>query len=80
MTYLFQAVVSVALDARFERGVHRAIFWVVWYPLVFWVLQALTAAVALPKALLRRRGQAGTWISPDRGIRWNLRLNIRGRP
>jgi biofilm PGA synthesis N-glycosyltransferase PgaC len=69
VTYLFQAAVSVALDSRFERGVHRAIFWVVWYPLVFWILQALTAAVALPKALLRRRGEAGTWISPDRGIR-----------
>jgi biofilm PGA synthesis N-glycosyltransferase PgaC len=69
VTYLLQAVVSVALDGRFERGVHRAIFWVVWYPLVFWVLQALTAAVALPKALLRRRGTSGTWISPDRGLR-----------
>lgn len=64
-----KAVVSVALDSRFERGVHRAVFWVVWYPLIFWILQALTAAVALPKALLRPRGLAGTWVSPDRGIR-----------
>ena len=69
VTYLLQAVVSVALDERFERGVRRAIFWVVWYPLVFWMLQALTAAAALPKALRRPRGQAGTWVSPDRGIR-----------
>ena len=69
VTYLMQAVVSVALDRRFESGVHRAVFWVVWYPLVFWILQALTAAAALPKALLRPRGTSGTWISPDRGIR-----------
>ncbi|HSI14866.1 MAG TPA: poly-beta-1,6-N-acetyl-D-glucosamine synthase [Chthoniobacter sp.] len=69
MTYLLQAGVSVALDSRFERGVHRALFWVVWYPLVFWMLQAFTAAVALPKTLLRPRGQSGTWISPDRGLR-----------
>ena len=69
VTYFLQAGVSVALDARFERGVHRAILWVVWYPIVFWMLQAFTAAAALPKALLRPRGQSGTWISPDRGLR-----------
>ena len=68
VTYLCQAAVSVALDSRFERGVNRALFWVVWYPLIFWILQALTAAAALPKALLRPRGLAGTWVSPDRGI------------
>jgi len=69
VTYFLQAGVSVALDARFERGVHRAILWVMWYPIVFWMLQAFTAAAALPKALLRPRGQSGTWISPDRGLR-----------
>jgi biofilm PGA synthesis N-glycosyltransferase PgaC len=69
VTYLLQAVVSVILDRRFESGVHRAIFWIVWYPLIFWTLQALTAAVALPKALLRPSGMSGTWTSPDRGLR-----------
>ena len=58
VTYLLQAVVSLALDARFERGVHRAIFWVVWYPLVFWMLQALTAAVAFPKPFCVRAARA----------------------
>ena len=69
LTYLVQTVVGVALDSRFERDVHRSLFWIVWYPLVYWLLQALTAAVALPKALLRSRHALGTWISPDRGIR-----------
>lgn len=69
ITYLTQAVVAVALDGRFERGVHRAIFWVVWYPLVYWMLQAATAAAALPKALMRPAGKSGTWASPDRGLR-----------
>ena len=32
-------------------------------------IPALTSAAALPKALLRKRGGSGTWISPDRGIR-----------
>ena len=44
-------------------------FWIIWYPLLFWTLQVLTAVVGLPKALLRPRGARGTWISPDRGIR-----------
>ena len=67
MTYFCQATVSVLLDGRFERGMYRSLFWVVWFPLIFWLLQAYTAVVGLPKAIFRR-GAQGTWISPDRGI------------
>lgn len=66
--YLLQAAVAAALDSRFEPGIMRKLFWIVWYPLVFWVLQAVAAIVGLPLALLRRR-QGGRWISPDRGLR-----------
>jgi biofilm PGA synthesis N-glycosyltransferase PgaC len=69
VTYLFQAVVSVALDNRFERGVHRSLFWIVWYPLAFWLIQAFTASAGLPKAIFRPRDRRGTWTSPDRGIK-----------
>jgi biofilm PGA synthesis N-glycosyltransferase PgaC len=68
-TYFLQAIVALSLDARFERGMLKSIFWIVWYPLVFWLLQALSTFVALFKALARGKKQAGTWISPDRGIR-----------
>ena len=69
LTYLVQALVSASLDRRFERGMLRSLFWVVWYPVGFWLLQALTAVVAVPKAILRNRNVRGVWISPDRGIR-----------
>jgi biofilm PGA synthesis N-glycosyltransferase PgaC len=69
LTYLVQAVVSVGIDTRFEKGVAGSIFWIIWYPLVFWLLQAVTAIVGLPRALLRSRHARGTWVSPDRGIR-----------
>ena len=69
VTYFLQAIVSVCLDSRFERGVHRSLFWIIWYPLLFWFLQLFTASVALPKAIFRPRGKRGTWISPDRGIK-----------
>ncbi|MFL6536697.1 MAG: glycosyltransferase family 2 protein, partial [Chthoniobacterales bacterium] len=69
VTYLTQAVVSVAVDSRFEPRLARILFWIVWFPLAFWVLQAFTAVVGLPKAIFRRRGRRGVWISPDRGFK-----------
>ena len=67
-TYLVQAVVSVSIDHRFEKNLGRALFWVVWYPLIFWTLQAGTAFVGLPQAIFRLRNPKGTWVSPDRGV------------
>lgn len=66
--YVLQALVAVALDRRYESGIMRALFWVVWYPLMFWLLQAATAVVGLPRAVLGRR-RGGRWTSPDRGFR-----------
>jgi biofilm PGA synthesis N-glycosyltransferase PgaC len=67
-TYLFQAIASLIVDARFEPGVRKFIFWIVWFPLAFWFLQALTAIVGFPKAVFRRDNR-GVWVSPDRGFR-----------
>lgn len=69
LTYLLQSAVSVHLDRRFEEHLLTSIFWVIWYPLVFWMLQTATAVVGVPRALLRPRHVRGTWISPDRGFR-----------
>jgi biofilm PGA synthesis N-glycosyltransferase PgaC len=67
LSYLVQAVVSVSIDYRFEKNMGRALFWVVWYPLLFWTLQAGTAFVGLPQAIFRLHNPKGTWVSPDRG-------------
>ena len=70
VTYLLQASVSLLLDHRYEQGILRVIFWQAWYPLFFWVLQALTAVVGVPRAILRlMHASPGTWVSPDRGVR-----------
>jgi biofilm PGA synthesis N-glycosyltransferase PgaC len=69
LTYLAQALVSSMLDRRFEGGIMRSVFWVVWYPLAFWFIQVCTAVTALPRALLRPKDAPGTWVSPDRGFR-----------
>lgn len=69
LTYLLQSAVSVAVDSRFEKGLGKSLFWVIWYPLAFWLLQTFTAVLGAPRAMLRSKTQRGTWISPDRGVR-----------
>ena len=68
LTYLLQSTVSVQLDRRFEKNMASTLFWVIWYPLVFWMLQAATAVVGFPRALVRPGHARGTWTSPDRGL------------
>ena len=70
VTYMIQASVSLLLDRRFDREIMRVIFWQAWYPLFFWLLQALTAVAGVPRAIFRlTRHSTGTWVSPDRGVR-----------
>jgi poly-beta-1,6-N-acetyl-D-glucosamine synthase len=69
VTCLLQFAVSLIIDSRYEKGLWRVYFWVIWYPLAFWLISMATTVVAVPRALFRRRGQPATWVSPDRGVR-----------
>ena len=69
VTCLLQFAVSLMIDSRYEKGLWRVYFWIIWYPLAFWILSMLTTVVAVPKALVRRRGLRAVWVSPDRGIK-----------
>jgi poly-beta-1,6-N-acetyl-D-glucosamine synthase len=76
VTCLVQFLISLWIDRRYEHGRFlRNYFWVIWYPLLYWVLSMLTAVVALPKTLLRRR-QRARWVSPDRGVRPKSREEV----
>lgn len=68
-TCLCQFALSMAIDRRYERGVGRNFYWMIWYPIAYWLLSMLTSVAALPKALLKKRGARAVWVSPDRGIR-----------
>lgn len=69
-TCLTQFFVSLYIDRRYEHDRFiGAYFWVIWYPLVYWLLSMLTVVVALPKTIFRRQRSRARWISPDRGIR-----------
>ena len=68
LTCLLQFAVSLRIDSRYEKGLGRNYYWMIWYPLAFWFINLLTSIVGLPKALLKRRGRRATWVSPDRGV------------
>lgn len=68
VTCLVQFAVSLIIDSRYEPRLSRYYYWMVWYPLVYWVLQAVATCVAVPKALFGGLKNRGTWTSPDRGL------------
>ncbi len=69
LTCLLQFAVGLFLDSQYEKGIGKYYYWMIWYPLAFWLFNVLTAVVGAPKALFRRRDKRATWVSPDRGIR-----------
>ncbi|MHB8920951.1 MAG: poly-beta-1,6-N-acetyl-D-glucosamine synthase [Halothiobacillus sp.] len=71
VTAMAQFAVSMLIDRRYEpkKRFFRNYFWIIWYPLAFWLLIMLTTIVAVPKTLFKKRGQRARWVSPDRGIR-----------
>jgi biofilm PGA synthesis N-glycosyltransferase PgaC len=67
-TCLLQFFVSLLIDSRYERHLLRNFFWMIWYPLAYWLITVFTTVVAVPRTLFNRK-RSGTWVSPDRGVR-----------
>jgi biofilm PGA synthesis N-glycosyltransferase PgaC len=67
-TCLLQVGISLALDARYDTAYLRHFFWMIWYPLAYWMLNMVTTIVAVPRAFLRNQQMRARWTSPDRGI------------
>lgn len=65
---LLQFSLSLFIERRYETGLARALFWIIWYPLAFWMITLFTTLVSFPKVMLKRRQQRARWVSPDRGI------------
>jgi biofilm PGA synthesis N-glycosyltransferase PgaC len=66
---MLQFVFSTWMDSRYDRGLGRTLFWMIWYPVAYWIIGAATTIVAYPSVIARRRGARARWVSPDRGIR-----------
>ncbi|MDA3914920.1 poly-beta-1,6-N-acetyl-D-glucosamine synthase [Oleiagrimonas sp.] len=69
LTCLLQFLISLVIDRRYETRIGRNYYWMIWYPVAYWLINTFTTVVAVPKALLRKRKQRVVWVSPDRGNR-----------
>lgn len=68
-TCLLQVAISMWLDGRYDKSLGRHYYWMIWYPLAYWLINVVTTVVAVPRALFRRQGKTARWTSPDRGLR-----------
>jgi len=68
MTCLSQFIISVLIDRRYEPKLAFSLVWVIWYPLVYWMLSLFTTVVSFVKVMaLGKKGRA-RWTSSDRGV------------
>ncbi len=69
-TCLLQFAISLLIDSSYEsRSLSRYYYWMIWYPMVYWIIHAAASIFAVPKALRERRASRAIWVSPDRGYR-----------
>jgi biofilm PGA synthesis N-glycosyltransferase PgaC len=71
VTCLAQFAVSLGIDSKYEAsngGIARYYYWMIWYPLVYWVNNVATSVVGFYKALTKKRGQRAVWVTLDRGV------------
>ncbi|MGB3290706.1 MAG: glycosyltransferase family 2 protein, partial [Burkholderiaceae bacterium] len=69
MVCLMQFVISVLIDKRYEPRLAHALYWIIWYPFAYWIINLFTTLCSFPKVMLRIRRQRARWTSPDRGIK-----------
>src|SRR5512140_3639725 len=77
-TCMLQFAFSKWLDSHYDRGLGRNYFWMVWSPLVFWLITTAATIVGYPKAIRLGTGQRARWTSPDRGV--HLRVKRAAQP
>ena len=66
-----QFTVSFYIDSRYDKEIFRCVYWSIWYPFAYWILNMVTVVIAFPKAMMRQKGRLATWTSPDRGEQFN---------
>lgn len=66
---LFQFMVSLYIDHHYEnKSLLKCYLWVIWYPLFYWVINALAVLIGVYNVFIRRGGISVRWKSPDRGL------------
>ena len=65
---LLQFAVSLFIERRYERGIAAPLFWVICFPVVYWMLSLFTTLVVFPNVMTRRNRSSARWVSPERVI------------
>ena len=65
---LIQFAISLMIERRYEKGIGASLFWIIWFPVVYWLLSLFTTLVSFPKVMLKRKRGSARWVIPDRGI------------
>ena len=71
VTCLIQFAVSLGIDSRYEKkfgGIGRYYYWMIWYPLVYWINNVITTVFGFLRALAKEQGQRAVWVTLDRGV------------
>ncbi|MCQ8181692.1 poly-beta-1,6-N-acetyl-D-glucosamine synthase [Methylomonas sp. SURF-1] len=72
VTCLIQFAVSLTIDSVYEKksgGSAQHYYWMIWYPIVYWLINVGTTINGCIKALRKKRGQRAVWVTLDRGLR-----------
>jgi biofilm PGA synthesis N-glycosyltransferase PgaC len=72
VTCLIQFGVSLSIDSVYEKqsgGSARHYYWMIWYPIVYWLINVGTTINGCITALLKKKGQRAVWVTLDRGLR-----------
>ena len=65
---LLQFIVSLMIENRYEHNLTSSLFWIIWFPVIFWMLSLATTLVSFTRVMLMPKKQRARWVSPDRGI------------
>jgi biofilm PGA synthesis N-glycosyltransferase PgaC len=76
-TCLVQFGLSKWLDSHYDRGLGRNYYWMIWYPLAFWLINTGATVVGFARAISLGKGQRARWVSPDRGAHLRVRRGAR---
>lgn len=71
---LLQFFVALFIERKYEKGILKFLLWGIWYPIIYWHINALLVIMALPKGLMilkKNKKRFATWESPDRGLHLN---------
>ncbi len=69
LTCLLQFMTSLYIDYHYEnKSLLKYYFWVIWYPLFYWILSAMAVFAGMFNVFIKRGGVSERWKSPDRGI------------